>query len=48
MTLLAAIGRSFLGLIAAIGRIAIFAGQTIGNIVRGQFYLRELDRKSVV
>ncbi|MDG1448911.1 MAG: ABC transporter permease [Ascidiaceihabitans sp.] len=42
MTLLAAIGRSFLGLIAAIGRIAIFAGQTIGHIVRGPFYLREL------
>ena len=42
MTLLAAIGRSFLGLIAAIGRIAIFAGQTLGHIVRGPFYLREL------
>jgi phospholipid/cholesterol/gamma-HCH transport system permease protein len=42
MKLLAAIGRSFLGLIAAIGRIAIFAGQTLGHIVRGPFYLREL------
>ena len=42
MTLLAAIGRSFLGLIAAIGRIAIFAGQTLGHLVRGPFYLREL------
>ena len=42
MNLLAAIGRSFLGLIAAIGRIAIFAGQTLGHIVRGPFYLREL------
>jgi phospholipid/cholesterol/gamma-HCH transport system permease protein len=42
MNLLAAIGRSFMGLIAAIGRIAIFAGQTLGHIVRGPFYLREL------
>ena len=42
MKLLAAIGRSFLGLIAAIGPIAIFAGQTLGHIVRGPFYLREL------
>jgi len=42
MKLLAAIGRSFVGLIAAIGRIAIFAGQTLGHIVRGPFYLREL------
>ena len=42
MNLLAAMGRSFLGLIAAIGRIAIFAGQTLGHIVRGPFYLREL------
>ena len=33
MNLLAAMGRSFLGLIAAIGRIAIFAGQTLGHIV---------------
>ena len=42
MKLLAAIGRSFVGLIAAIGRIAIFAGQTLGHIVRRPFYLREL------
>jgi len=42
MKLLAAIGRSFVGLIAAIGRIAIFAGQALGHIVRGPFYLREL------
>ncbi len=42
MNLLAAMGRSFLGLIAAIGRIAIFAGQTLGHIVRRPFYLREL------
>jgi len=42
MKLLASIGRAFLGLIAKIGRISIFAGQTLGHIVRGPFYLREL------
>ena len=42
MRLLVSIGRAFLGLIAAIGRIAIFAGQTLGHIVRGPFYLRAL------
>ena len=42
MNLLASIGRAFLGLIASIGRISIFAGQTLGHIVRGPFYLREL------
>ena len=31
-----------MGSLAAIGRIAIFAGQTLGHIVRGPFYLREL------
>ena len=39
---LSAIGRATLGLLAAIGRIAMFAGQTIGHMVRGPFYLREL------
>jgi phospholipid/cholesterol/gamma-HCH transport system permease protein len=42
MKFLASIGRAALGLLAAIGRIAIFAGQTLGHIVRGPFYLREL------
>ena len=42
MNLLASIGRALLGLIASIGRISIFAGQTLGHIVRGPFYLREL------
>ena len=42
MNLLASIGRAFLELIASIGRISIFAGQTLGHIVRGPFYLREL------
>jgi|TARA_B110000908_G_scaffold16958_1_gene19061 phospholipid/cholesterol/gamma-HCH transport system permease protein len=42
MKLLSAIGRATLGLLAAIGRIAMFAGQTIGHMMRGPFYLREL------
>ncbi|MFT5798261.1 MAG: phospholipid/cholesterol/gamma-HCH transport system permease protein [Candidatus Azotimanducaceae bacterium] len=42
MKLLSAIGRATLGLLAAIGRIAMFAGQTLGQMVRGPFYLREL------
>lgn len=42
MKFLATIGRAALGLLAAIGRIAIFAGQTLGHMVRGPFYLREL------
>jgi phospholipid/cholesterol/gamma-HCH transport system permease protein len=42
MKLLAAIGRATLGLLAAIGRVAMFAGQTLGHMVRGPFYLREL------
>jgi phospholipid/cholesterol/gamma-HCH transport system permease protein len=42
MKLLAAIGRATLGLLAAIGRVAMFAGQTLGHMVRGPFYQREL------
>ena len=42
MKLLSAIGHATLGLLAAIGRIAMFAGQTLGHMVRGPFYLREL------
>ena len=29
-------------MLAAIGRIAIFAGQTLGHLIRAPFYLREL------
>jgi phospholipid/cholesterol/gamma-HCH transport system permease protein len=38
---LAAIGRSFLGLLAVIGRVALFAGATVGHLLRPPFYLRE-------
>lgn len=42
MRFLSKIGAATLGLLAAIGRIVIFAGQTLGHMVRPPFYLREL------
>ena len=39
---IAAIGAATLGFLAAIGRIAIFAGQTAGHLVRPPFYFKEL------
>lgn len=41
MKVLAAIGAATLGLLGAIGRIAIFAAQTLGHMVRPPLYLRE-------
>lgn len=38
---LALLGRMVLEALAAIGRVAIFAGQTIGHVVRPPFYWRE-------
>lgn len=42
MKFLATIGRAALGLMAAIGRITMFAFQTLVHMMRGPFYLREL------
>jgi len=42
MRLLAALGRQVLGLLALIGRVAIYAGQTVAHMVRPPFYPREL------
>ena len=42
MRLLAALGRQVLGLLALIGRVAIYAGQTVAHIIRPPFYPREL------
>jgi phospholipid/cholesterol/gamma-HCH transport system permease protein len=42
MSLLAALGRQVLGLLALVGRIAIYAGQTVGHIIRPPFYPKEL------
>ncbi|WP_380058672.1 MlaE family ABC transporter permease [Falsihalocynthiibacter sp. SS001] len=38
---LAALGRAVIGLLAAIGRVAIFAGQIAGHIFRPPFYFKE-------
>lgn len=39
--LLASVGAATLGLLAAIGRLAVFTGQTISHLVRPPFYGRE-------
>ncbi|MCC5973538.1 MAG: ABC transporter permease [Rubellimicrobium sp.] len=39
--LLAALGKTTLGTLAALGRIAIFTGQTFGHLLRPPFYPRE-------
>ncbi len=41
MKWLAAIGRPVIGLLAAIGRVTLFAMQTVHALVRAPFYLRE-------
>lgn len=41
MSALASIGAAFLGMMASIGRLAIFTGQTISHLVRPPFYGRE-------
>ncbi len=43
--LLASVGRSTLGLLAATGRVAIFAGSTLTHLVRAPFYPAELGRQ---
>ncbi|HCP82397.1 MAG TPA: ABC transporter permease [Octadecabacter sp.] len=40
-TLLASVGAAVLGFLAAIGRLALFTGQTISHLVRPPFYGRE-------
>ena len=41
MTMLASVGAGFLGLLAAIGRLALFTGQTLSHLLRPPFYGRE-------
>ena len=41
MSALAALGAFTLGLLAALGRVTIFAGQTLSHILRPPFYGRE-------
>lgn len=42
---LASIGRSVLGLCAAVGRIVIFAAMTLAHLVRPPFYFREFAQQ---
>jgi len=37
----AGLGRATLGLLAALGRVAFFAGQVLSHMLRPPFYLRE-------
>jgi phospholipid/cholesterol/gamma-HCH transport system permease protein len=41
---LAYIGRATLGFMALIGRISVFAGQTLGHLVRPPFYIKEFTQ----
>jgi phospholipid/cholesterol/gamma-HCH transport system permease protein len=41
MTFLASIGAAFLGLLASVGRLAMFTGQTLSHLIRPPFYGRE-------
>jgi phospholipid/cholesterol/gamma-HCH transport system permease protein len=41
MTMLASVGAGFLGLLTAIGRLAMFTGQTLSHLLRPPFYGRE-------
>lgn len=47
MNFLAAIGRTFLGFLAATGRLAVFTGITISHCVRPPIYWRLLGRQLV-
>ena len=42
MNLLAKIGRTALGLLAAVGRVSLFAGATLTHLIRPPFYPREV------
>jgi phospholipid/cholesterol/gamma-HCH transport system permease protein len=42
MRLLAALGRQVLGLLALVGRVAIYAGEALSHVVRPPFYPKEL------
>lgn len=44
---LASVGRSALGLLAAIGRVTLFAAETLSHLARPPFYPRELGRQLI-
>lgn len=45
MSLLAAIGAQVLGLLALVGRVAVYAGQTLSHLVRPPFYPKEFAQQ---
>ncbi len=45
MSILAAIGAATLAFLASIGRIAIFAGQTVSHLIRPPFYFKEFGQQ---
>lgn len=45
--LLASLGAAVLGALAAIGRLAIFVGETVSHLVRPPFYLREFGQSLI-
>ena len=47
MNFLAAVGRTFLGFLAATGRLAMFTGITLSHCVRPPVYWRLLGRQLV-
>ncbi len=47
MTAVAAIGAQVLGLLALVGRVAIYAGHSVSHLVRPPFYLKEFLQQVV-
>lgn len=47
MTFLAAIGRSFLAFLAAVGRLTLFAGAALSHVVRPPYHPRQLGRQLI-
>ncbi|MEL6595896.1 MAG: ABC transporter permease, partial [Pseudomonadota bacterium] len=45
--LIAALGSAVLGMLVAVGRVALFAGQTIGHLLRPPFYFKEFAQSLV-
>ena len=45
--LIAALGSAVLGMLAAVGRVALFAGRTIGHLLRPPFYFKEFAQSLV-
>ena len=46
--LIAALGHTVLSMLAAVGRVALFAGQTISHLLRPPFYIKEFSHSLMV